>query len=111
MSGVCANCGDVLYCAECHEPKQATPLSAGVGLLSDSEFIQDMQTYKIDHEPNGWPAVQQWKVDRLIDIIFKMTDNDDGRLTVHILRNWDREKTVRFAKHLLGDKCQVCRDR
>jgi hypothetical protein len=35
MSGVCANCGDVLYCAECREPKQGPSLSAGVGLLCD----------------------------------------------------------------------------
>ncbi len=91
--------------------KNGKSASAGVGLLSDSEFIQDMQTYKIDHTPDGWPAVQQWKIDRLIDIIFKMANNDDGRLTVHILRHWDKEKIDVFAKHLLGEKCQICRDR
>ena len=28
------------------------------------------------------------------------------KITPHILRNWDRERIVRFAKHLLGDECQ-----
>jgi len=37
--------------------------------LTDTEFIEDMKTYKIDHAPDGWPAVQQWKIDRLLDII------------------------------------------
>lgn len=48
-------------------------------------------------------------------------DPDDvDQLTIHILRNWDREKTERFAKHLLGseyrnqiiDQCidAVCND-
>jgi len=30
-------------------------------------------------------------------------------LTSNILCNWPRERIVRFAKHLLGDKCQECR--
>ena len=29
-------------------------------------------------------------------------------MRVHILRHWDRERIVRFAKHLLGDECQEC---
>lgn len=34
----------------------------------------------------------------------------EERITPHILRYWDRDRIVRFAKHLLGDKCQACRD-
>ena len=47
--------------------------------LTDAEFIEAMQIYKLDHKPDGWPAVQQWKIDRLIDIIFKMTNNDSPK--------------------------------
>lgn len=32
----------------------------------------------------------------------------EDRITPHILRHWDRERIVAFAKHLLGDACQVC---
>lgn len=32
----------------------------------------------------------------------------EAKITPHILRNWDRERIVRFAKHLLGDECQEC---
>lgn len=32
----------------------------------------------------------------------------EDRIAPHILRNWDRERIVRFAKHLLGDECQQC---
>ena len=32
----------------------------------------------------------------------------ESRITPHILRNWNRERIVRFAKHLLGDECQEC---
>jgi hypothetical protein len=32
----------------------------------------------------------------------------ETRITPHILRNWDRERIVRFARHLLGDACQEC---
>jgi hypothetical protein len=33
---------------------------------------------------------------------------DAAALTVNILRHWDREQIVRFAKHLLGDECEAC---
>ena len=32
----------------------------------------------------------------------------EDKITPHILRNWGRERIVRFAKHLLGDACQEC---
>lgn len=34
--------------------------------------------------------------------------DNETQMTVHILRNWDKDKIDRFAKHLLGDKCQSC---
>jgi len=33
---------------------------------------------------------------------------NDNVLSVHILRNWTRERIVNFATHLLGDECQKC---
>ena len=51
----------------------------------------------IDHMLDDFQNILQ-------DIIF----NKDAILTVNILRHWDREKIENFAKHLLGDKCQVC---
>ena len=36
----------------------------------------------------------------------KVVANEDGALTVNILRTWDREKIERFALHLLGDEYQ-----
>lgn len=35
---------------------------------SDAEFIRSMQAYKLDHAPDGWPAVQQWQIDRLLEM-------------------------------------------
>ena len=31
---------------------------------------------------------------------------EEEYFTAIILRNWNREKIIRFAKHLLGDECQ-----
>jgi hypothetical protein len=36
------------------------------------EFIEDMRSYRVDHLPDGWPAVQTWKIDRLIEIIDRL---------------------------------------
>jgi len=36
----------------------------------------------------------------------KLTETE---ITIHILRNWDRNKIVNFCKHLLGDTCQNCK--
>ena len=47
--------------------------------MTDKEFINDMATYKIDHEPDGWPAVQQWKIDKILGMIA------DGRQKVERL--------------------------
>ena len=35
-------------------------------------------------------------------------DKAETFMRTHILRHWDRERIVRFAKHLLGDECQEC---
>jgi hypothetical protein len=37
--------------------------------------------------------------------------NDEKMITAHLLREWDREKIIAFALHLLGDKCQECWDK
>lgn len=36
----------------------------------------------------------------------RIIDNKESVLTIHILRNWNREKIETFAKHLLGDNAQ-----
>jgi hypothetical protein len=36
------------------------------------------------------------------DVVF------EHRIRVHILRQWSRERIVKFATHLLGDQCQQC---
>lgn len=33
---------------------------------------------------------------------------DETMMRVHIQREWDREKIINFALHLMGDKCQGC---
>lgn len=37
--------------------------------VTDTEFIDDMRTYRLDHLPDGWPAVRTAQIDRLIEII------------------------------------------
>ena len=41
--------------------------------MTDAEFLDDMKTYKLDHTQDGWPAVQQWEIDRLIGMIESLT--------------------------------------
>lgn len=35
-------------------------------------------------------------------------DIDEQAIRTLILTEWDRERIVRFATHLMGDKCQEC---
>ena len=44
------------------------------------------------------------------DVIEKITEimMDEPVVRTHIMREWDREKIVNFALHLLGDRCQEC---
>lgn len=37
--------------------------------MSDAEFVDEMRTYRLDHLPDGYPCVQTWQIDRLIEII------------------------------------------
>jgi hypothetical protein len=52
--------------------------------MTDEEFVEDMRTYRLDHLPDGWPAVRQWQIDRLLDIIDRAYDLD--RISRRILR-------------------------
>ena len=45
----------------------------------DKEFLEDMKTYEIDHEPDGWPAVQMHKITRLLDMIDKFNFDVVGK--------------------------------
>lgn len=40
--------------------------------MTDTEFVDDMRTYRLDHLPNGYPCVQTWQIDRLIAIIDRL---------------------------------------
>lgn len=41
-------------------------------VLSDFDFLEDMRTYEIDHEPDGWPAVPMASISRLIRMIDRL---------------------------------------
>lgn len=45
--------------------------------MTDKEFISEMRSYRIDHLPDGWPAVQTQQIDRLISIIDQLTIERD----------------------------------
>jgi hypothetical protein len=42
--------------------------------MTDEEFVEDMRTYRIEHSPDGHPAVQTRQIDRLIEIIDKQRE-------------------------------------
>jgi hypothetical protein len=42
--------------------------------MTDEAFVEDMRTYRIDHLPDGYPAVQTRQIDRLIEIIDKQQE-------------------------------------
>ncbi len=56
----------------CHVCEACHPSYFGE-LLSDSDFIAEMKKYRLDHEPDGWPAIKQKDLDRLINIIEQHT--------------------------------------
>ena len=64
--------------------------------LSERERIRAILLNKTPLEAADWHLAE---VKRIID-------NKESVLTIHILRNWDREKIETFAKHLLGDNAQ-----
>lgn len=57
--------------------------------MTDKEFVDDMRMYRIDHLPDGYPAVQTHQIDRLINIIDGLTRERDeakktGGYTCHV---------------------------
>lgn len=40
--------------------------------MTDEEFVEDMRSYSIDHEPDGYPCIQMHQIDRLIGIIDRL---------------------------------------
>ena len=46
--------------------------------MTDAEFIEEMRTYRLDHLPDGYPCVQTWQIDRLIEIIDRLTSDIDA---------------------------------
>lgn len=36
--------------------------------INDADFIERMRRFSVDHEPNGWPAVQMHQITRLCDL-------------------------------------------
>lgn len=61
-----------------------------------------------DYEIVGDPIMDGSSAVYLHSDLIPMIFNDGDRIALHILRNWDRERIVSFAKHLLGDVCQSC---
>ncbi len=37
--------------------------------MNNTEFVQRMRDFSIDHEPQGWPAIKMEQITRLCDII------------------------------------------
>jgi hypothetical protein len=45
----------------------------------------------------------------MIKIIYNNEDELESIFRNHILRHWETDRITKFAKHLLGDKCQQCK--
>lgn len=37
--------------------------------MTDTEFLDDMWSFSVDHEPDGWPAIQQRDLSRLVGMV------------------------------------------
>ena len=53
-------------------------MERNAGTMTDAEFIEDMRAYRQDHQPDGYPCVQTWQIDRLIEIIDRLTSDIDA---------------------------------
>lgn len=96
ISAVC-QCSSCVTCRE--SAKALLALLRGAEMserLSERERIRAILLNKTPLEAADWHLAE---VKRIID-------NKESVLTIHILRNWDREKIETFAKHLLGDNAQ-----
>lgn len=53
-------------------------------------------------------CVHKDPVPRTMTLPLSDPDRFETIVRSHILRDWDRHRIERFAKHLLGDRCQEC---
>jgi hypothetical protein len=86
---------------------KARPIGVGVeplvlwGLSEDEiEFLLDMKTYEMDHEPDGWPAVQMWKITMMLNIIERLVKQEDNSMPKS-----NCEAELRTIAQMRGDNC------
>jgi hypothetical protein len=65
----------------------------------------DQPWWRYDGDVKAWHKEQD-KI--LMSAMLRALEHPDT-LTVNILRLWPREQIVNFAKHLLGEHCQLCK--
>ena len=85
------------------------------GELSGKEYIHPVHVYKLNKEQEYPETVFSDGTNFSInhDLFLEWWDqpitlheNDEEYFRAVILNKWSREKTIKFAKHLLGDECQ-----
>lgn len=64
--------------------------------LEDADFIVRMRLFGVDHEPNGWPAVQMHQITRLCDMYAALREeNEDWKQkAIHWDGMYKRERDV-----------------
>jgi hypothetical protein len=64
--------------------------------MTEAEFIEDMRTYRLDHLLDGYPCVQTWQIDRLLDIIDRQALTISGK-TMHDAYNEGYGAAIEFV--------------
>lgn len=69
--------------------------------------IEDDYKAKISEDARAQQIIE----DAICDIAVALLGEDiifakEESIKAHILRNWPRDRVIRFSKHLLGDECQ-----
>jgi hypothetical protein len=86
--------------------------------MNDQQFISEMRSYRIDHLPDGYPCIQTWQIDRLIEIIGRQALALSGktqfdvvvetaRRCADIAHNWRDKKTGISCCHRLGIEAEI----
>ena len=43
--------------------------------MNDADFLKQMRSLELDHEPTGWPCVQMQQITRLLNIIDRLDED------------------------------------